>query len=146
MTNVEAGLLGRLLSKVAAAPRPMPSLAGGCWNFTGCLTDDGYGKFGVGRRVLRAHRVAYQLMVGEIPLGLDIDHLCRNTRCINPAHMEPVTRRENIRRRTAAKVACAQGHPFDDANTAIYEGRRVCRACDRASSARYAARRREASK
>lgn len=76
----------------------------GCWIWTGA-TSVGYGRIRVDGRLDMAHRVSYQLFVGQIPEGLDLDHLCMNRRCCNPSHLEPVTRAENMRRAAAAKVA-----------------------------------------
>lgn len=72
--------------------------ANGCWRFTGAIQPNGYGYFFFEGRMRYAHRVAYQLHVGPIPAGHDLDHLCRVRDCCNPAHLEPVTRRENLRR------------------------------------------------
>lgn len=70
----------------------------GCWNWTGGTTK-GYGSFSaVGRKKVYAHRFSWELHRGPIPDGLVIDHLCRNTRCVNPDHLEPVTQLENVRR------------------------------------------------
>lgn len=73
-------------------------LNSGCWIWTRTLTPDGYGKFNYMRKTVIAHRAAYYLLVGEVPQGLDLDHLCRVRRCVNPAHLEPVTPEENRRR------------------------------------------------
>lgn len=70
---------------------------GDCWVWQGTLRG-GYGRFRAGRKTFSAHRVSYEHHVGAIPDGLVLDHLCRNRACINPAHLEPVTIRENIRR------------------------------------------------
>lgn len=113
----------------------------GCWIWTG-TTSDGYGRFApVHSQSALAHRFAYELVIGPIPEGLELDHLCRVRNCVNPAHLEPVTSRENILRgntlpaRNAAKTHCDNGHPFDEDNTYIYpNGRhRECRTCRRAS-------------
>jgi hypothetical protein len=95
-----------------------------------------------------AHRVAYELVIGQIPAGLELDHLCRNVVCVNPAHLEPVTRAENMRRRSAAQTHCKHGHEFTPENTYYYwhGGRhRACRACGRATVARYKQRKQAAS-
>lgn len=71
----------------------------GCWEWTGTLNRDGYGSFQLGHGVAaRAHRVLYEQLVGPIPEGLHIDHLCYNPCCVRPDHLEPVTQAENNRR------------------------------------------------
>ena len=109
----------------------------GCWNWTGTrYYGYGYLRPGNGRPPVRAHRWSYQRWVGPIPAGLELDHLCRNKACVNPAHLEPVTHRENLRRSpiaSGARTACPQGHPYDAVNTLRKRGRsgpaRVCRTC-----------------
>lgn len=113
-----------------------------CWLWTGGKNLHGYGQMWVGQRPTRtkrlAHRVAYELFVGPIPDGLELDHLCRVRGCVNPTHLEPVTGSENQRRglnpallraRAATIVACPHGHPYDAANTAVIGGKRHCRMC-----------------
>lgn len=107
----------------------------GCWLWQGALLD-GYGKVRVGQRIRAVHVVMYELDVGPVPPGLELDHVrergCVHRHCCNPAHMEPVTRGENLRRRPRVD-RCKRGHPFDEANTRIGKrGDRHCRACDRA--------------
>lgn len=72
--------------------------SGDCWVWTGNRTSAGYGQVWARRRMLLVHRVVYEQLVGPIPEGLVIDHLCRNRSCCNPAHLEPVTTAENVRR------------------------------------------------
>lgn len=77
-----------------------------CWLWTGSGTPTGYGQIGVNGRKQYVHRYAYELLVGPIPEGLTIDHLCRNPPCVNPSHMEPVTQAENTRRGVPTKADC----------------------------------------
>lgn len=116
---------------------------GGCWLWHGSINEGGYGRVYYGGKPMLAHRVTYSLIVGAIPTGLQIDHLCRVRRCVNPAHMEPVTQRENTRRGEAPAARQSRqdhakcGHPFDGMNSS---GKRVCTECFRAAvSARGAA-------
>lgn len=120
-------------------------LTDGCWMWTASLTvHGGYGQFNDGSTMVRAHRWSYEQHVGPIPDGLDLDHLCRNRWCVNPDHLEPVSRGENLLRGYAARGvadSCAQGHPFDESNTFTRaNGARGCRTCrnnaSRASKAR----------
>jgi hypothetical protein len=114
----------------------------GCWLWRASCFPTGYGHFRLGDRSVYAHRHAYVLLIGPIPEGLEIDHLCRVRACVNPAHLEPVTHRENILRSpihphalNAAKTHCKHGHPFDDANgyleTSGGRNHRRCRQCSR---------------
>jgi hypothetical protein len=121
--------------------------ADGCWLWTGTTTAKGYGMFfpgASGPRMQSAHRWAYEHYVGPIPDGLQIDHLCRNRRCVNPEHLEVVTARQNQERSPfdpAKRTHCPQGHPYDEANTYVSpNGRRNCRICARAARSAYQAR------
>lgn len=111
----------------------------GCWLWSGCVAGRGYGRIFDGQRPQFAHRAMYELLVGPIPAEFQIDHLCRVTRCVNPAHLEPVTPFENGRRSNSASAAnqrkthCKHGHPFDEANTRLRpDGNRACRTCENA--------------
>ena len=110
----------------------------GCWPWTGSTDIHGYGVFKVQGKLVRAHRFAYELLVGPIPDDLTLDHLCRNRACVNPADLEPVTRGENVLRgetipaKNAAKTHCPRGHLYDAPNTYVDPAhKRVCRTCHR---------------
>lgn len=131
-------LRARLLAKVR------PDAALGCWVWTGCIagTDGGYGQIRVKGRGLAAHRVAYELFVGPIPEGLQLDHLCRNKHCVNPEHLEPVTASENKRRDHEASGLCRNGlHAKNDETMLVSRnGKRRCRPCMAETQRRYRAR------
>lgn len=109
-----------------------------CWKWQGTISPKGYGHFWTGKRTVKAHRFSYELYVRPIPEGYVLDHLCRNRRCVNPSHLEPVTSRENTMRgigfaaENAKKTHCNNGHPFVGKNLIVPKSRpnrRVCRAC-----------------
>jgi hypothetical protein len=117
-----------------------PCPMSGCWLWCGAMSN-GYGVVGGGPRGMRwsskAHRHSYEVLVGSTPDGLDLDHLCRVRNCVNPTHLEPVTRQENLARSPLTAHArkhathCKRGHEFTEENTAIAAGLRRCRACER---------------
>ena len=98
---------------------------------TGHLMRTGYGHISIRDVPHNAHRVAYQVWVGEIPAGLEIDHLCRVRHCIEPAHLEAVTHAENIRRIHSRKTHCPRGHLLAEHAYVSARGRNVCRECRR---------------
>lgn len=122
-----------------------------CWGWSGVRSPSGYSRFDeASGPTVQAHRYAYELLVGPIPDGYQLDHLCRNRWCVNPAHLEPVTQRENLRRGegwsgvNAQKNACNYGHLFTPANTYTnYVGRR-CRECQRMRAQEYRDRKKAA--
>jgi hypothetical protein len=128
--------------------------AGSCWVWTGTLHKCGYGVLVVTRKAVLAHVFAFRMLIGAVPPGLQIDHLCRNRRCVNPAHMEAVTQAENIRRGIgpsaifARATHCIAGHEFIQANTyrvktARGNNARRCRACHARRSREAQQRQRE---
>ena len=110
--------------------------SGDCLEWIGAKDKDGYGLFKLSGRMVRAHRYAYEQAKGPIPPDLELDHLCRNHCCVEPAHLEAVTSRENSRRgltgnRERKRTHCPRGHAYDEQNT-IWQGRkRTCRTCCR---------------
>lgn len=121
----------------------------GCWLWTASVKPFGYGQFVAGGKVVLAHRWAYENLIGPIAAGFVIDHLCRTPRCVNPAHMEVTSNRENTMRGVAPNVVasrngtCRRGHPATPEN--VYhrrDGRKAnCRSCMRyRKELRYVAR------
>lgn len=107
----------------------------GCWLWRHGLNQGGYPLMSQNGRTRSAHRWAYETFVGPVPPGLQLDHLCRVRRCVNPSHLEPVTAWENNHRSpltNAAKTQCPQGHPYSPENTYVApSNRRFCRTCQR---------------
>jgi hypothetical protein len=110
-----------------------------CWEWTCPPASTGYGQFWRDGTNRGAHTVAWELLRGELPGGLQLDHLCRNRICVNPWHLEPVDIRTNVLRgegitaKHAAKTHCDRGHEYTPTNTYITaEGWRQCRECKRA--------------
>lgn len=140
--------LVRFLEKFAVDERT------GCWNWIASCQPSGYGQMTVEKApsvptVTTAHRISFEVFVGPIPEDLTVDHLCRNRRCVNPAHLEVVTNKENILRGTSPvainkrKTHCPKGHPLSGRNIAFAKsGSRICRACKRDWNKRYKYRRR----
>lgn len=119
----------------------------GCIEWTGRIDRYGYGQFGPGGRNVAnvgAHRWSYEHHVGPIPAGYQVDHLCRNRKCVNPDHLEAVTPRENVLRSAspasanARKTHCSEGHPLSGDNIYSYPDsyKRVCKTCKKATSDR----------
>lgn len=114
----------------------------GCWDWVGYVCPNGYGRWTIDGKTALAHTNLYKKLVGPIPPGLHADHLCRNRRCVNPAHMELVTFRENVMRgisfavENSKKTHCPRGHPYDK----TWKGRagRFCSICSRETKRRYA--------
>lgn len=129
---VQLGVPERIAVRVVQHPST------GCWEWVGARSHPGYGSTSFNGKNTPTHRLMYELLVAPIPAGLVIDHLCRNPPCCNPAHLEPVTMRENILRgvgvtaREAVQTHCKHGHEFTPENTRVTpKGWRICRACAR---------------
>ncbi len=135
MAKRKLTLLERLLNLVSPDP------FSGCWLWTGAVGSTGYGCFRIAssrvpRSLKPAHRVAYELLRGPIPALYELDHLCKVPTCVNPRHLEPVSRLENIHRSkwatfNADKTHCPRNHPYSPENTRIdkKKGGRLCRTC-----------------
>jgi hypothetical protein len=155
-------------------PKPAPAshrfwrfvaVGDGCWMWLGATTSGGYGNFAefpsrlrIGNGNVPAHVFAYRALVGPVPAGMVLDHLCHNAdaaclggsacphrRCVNPEHLEPATRRTNTLRGVgpaalhAKAETCPRGHPYDAGNTYYHRGSRHCRTCMWARRARLRA-------
>jgi len=135
--------IDRLMAKVSVDDN-------GCWLWVGATAPNGYGHFGVERRTVSTHRWSYEYHMGPMPDGLQIDHLCRVRSCCNPAHLEPVTPRENTMRGEtitaahAAQTHCKRGHEFTEENTIPVPKGRSCRECGRTRSREYIRAKRKA--
>lgn len=135
--------------------------SGDCWLWTSALSK-GYGQFAIDGVQRRAHRLAYTWLVGPIPEGLSLDHLCHgwdatcnlrekcpHRRCVNPAHLEPVPRGVNAMRghgpwaENARKTHCLRGHELAGENLYLWHGHRICRACHKLADQARAPRRRQ---
>ncbi|MEV5984695.1 HNH endonuclease signature motif containing protein [Streptomyces sp. NPDC052051] len=146
LDEYDAKALRRLQSKIELAPES------GCWCFTGGKIPAGYGMIGYRQKQVYAHRLSYELFIGPIPEGLEVDHVkdrgCCHRSCINPKHLEAVSRQENIRRSSvgqhnAAKTHCPQGHEYSQENTYNYGNGRICKKCLREAKRKYVAKKRK---
>ncbi len=136
--------------RTAFARRYQVNATTGCWEWKRGLNHGGYGSYTIDGKTRNAHRVSYEMFRGEIPPGLDLDHLCRNRRCVNPDHLEAVTRSVNLKRgksghhvraRQLAKTECPKGHPYNDVNTYTDpRGHRMCKPCARQATRNWRAR------
>ena len=138
----------RLWSRIKTGEVPVhrPEL-GPCWMWTGALSADGYGRWWKDGRNRPTHIFVYEDLVGPVPAGLQLDHLCRVRACCNPKHLEPVTCRENLLRGdtfaacNAVKTHCPRGHTYTPENTRTYGRSRQCVACQKERAALVAAAR-----
>jgi hypothetical protein len=132
VADLDASQIRALLERVKVAD-------GECWTWTGATLPSGYGRFSFidrqtgGTRGIYAHRAVYELLgARDLHAGLTIDHLCRNTSCVNPQHLEPVSMAENTRRVDRRKPKCRRGHRLDGDNLVVWsDGARRCRTCMR---------------
>lgn len=115
----------------------------GCWRWNRSHFRSGYARVKFKGRDTVAHVISWELTNGPVQNGLELDHLCRNRGCVNPSHLEPVTHRENMIRGNTAirtnalKINCREGHPLAGDNLFVRkDGRRRCRACERATAKR----------
>lgn len=145
LTNYGVPVDQRLMAKVVVNAET------GCWEWQAKIDTDGYAIVKVGGKNRKAHRVSYELFVGKIPDGLDLDHVwdrgCRFRHCVNPEHLEPVTTGENQHRghNGVLKVKCINGHAYEGDNVRINSaGSRFCVTCMREACRRHRAKKRSA--
>jgi len=136
----------RLTGRVDLSPRERFDLqtdkSGDCWEWLGSVSSRRYPSFMVDGRSVKVHRWIYEQEIGPIPDGLQIDHMCGNTRCVNPAHLRAVTASENTRAHwREQRGVCRNGHPMTEDNIVWRRGGKVrkCRICDRERRRRYRA-------
>lgn len=121
-------------------------ISGDCWLWTAYTRHDGYGTFMIDRVPEPAHRFAWECVNEKVPSGITLDHLCRTRNCVNPAHLEIVTRGENVLRgvgptaQNARKTRCKNGHPLSGDNLILDDGSRKCRICTNARQRKRQAR------
>lgn len=131
------GVMGRKTRSLEDKMLHYVQVTGFCWLWMGARTG-GYGNVRVNGRTTKAHRAVYEHLVGPIPEGMHLDHLCRTKACVNPDHLEPVTGEENSRRAVEAQVSgrdwdyCPNDHRYTPENTYVRtDGTRSCRTCGR---------------
>ena len=116
-----------------------------CWNWVGAKNKQGYGRFNVNGKAVRTHRYSYELFKKSIPTGLVIDHLCKNTSCCNPDHLEPVTQKENTLKGMTGqhirvpRTHCKRGHEYTPENIIPHTNnkRGRCRICKQRMAREY---------
>lgn len=123
--------LARLMSKTRIAET-------GCWEFTGARNSAGYGNLWSGRRLVCAHRAAYELWVEAVPAGMELHHTCKNTCCCNPAHLQIVHPKGHRKVENSTKTHCRYGHEYTPENTYRIHGTgaRSCKKCRLAATRR----------
>lgn len=102
-----------------------------CILWTGSISVEGYGQFGRNRRLVIAHRYAYEIAFGRIPEGLQLHHLCGERRCVNPDHLEALSCADHRRRHKGWKTHCPHGHRYTPENTVATKTSRRCLTCKR---------------
>jgi len=107
-----------------------------CWLWTAGRKDSGYATFDVNGKTVRAHKWYWEQLNGPVPIGFELDHLCKIRHCVNPEHLELVSHYENLLRSSnimilnAKKTHCSNGHEYTLESTRLYQGRRYCKLCN----------------
>ena len=108
-----------------------------CWEWLGNKNGNGYGQFKKFGQTIRLHKFSYEFFKGSVPIGLEIDHLCKNRVCLNPNHLEAVTHQENIRRSLVLLTHCPHGHEYTPENLVKSAKWKTCRICRNAHHKKY---------
>lgn len=133
-------MLDKLPDKIKAKIYPDPKT--GCWIWVVADSGNGYGHVWFNKQSWVVHRLVYTLLVGDIPIGLELDHTCLVTFCVRYDHLDPVNHQENMRRASLVRIKCGRGHLFTPDNTYIEPtmGWKICKKCKRISHDKTALR------
>ena len=127
-------LVSNFLSKI--------ELFGECWIWSGYVSKGGYGQFSVGRKTVLAHRFSHFAFIGDVADDLQVDHVCRNPSCVNPDHLQAITRIQNRRRGKdiiggEVRTHCRHGHMLSAENVYEWRGKKACKVCRRNSVRKF---------
>lgn len=141
MEKIKGDILTRFFARVDDSGGP-----DSCWQWTGALNSNGHAQFWYAGQMRGAYRLLWAWIHGDLHEGLELDHVCKNKRCVNTSHLEEVTHKVNSQRAMKGvlrKTHCLRGHPYTPENTYTYRGVRTCKTCIQAHWRRYYYERKE---